>query len=283
MRMFAAKKVAKPDQVTFESKRPVSIGEYVILNYGKGKVLGLVERSSISSDALGNSIRNYEEAFESKQVAAENLRDKSYKGQVRILGYLDELKKCKAILPALPPEPGSEVYEASAEDLTTIFAPTGQQWIRIGTLLRNTAVDARVNVDKVVSRHLAVLAMTGMGKSNLVSLLAKEIARISGTMVVFDYHDDYSTLDLGSNNSNLMDARINPRLLSADKLAEVIEIQENASNQMHVLRVAFTEDVKQRKGDDFWDALINTSAAVGTSCWHSAPKSCGNRSRSRRP
>jgi hypothetical protein len=255
--------VAKPDQVTFESKRPVSIGEYVILNYGKGRVLGLVERSSISSDALGNSIRNYEEAYESKQVAAENIRDKSYKAYVRILGYLDELKKCKAILPALPPEPGIEVYEASAEDLTTIFAPSGPQWIRIGTLLRNTAVDARVNVDKVVSRHLAVLAMTGMGKSNLVSLLAKEIARIAGTMVVFDYHDDYSTLDMGSNNSNLMDARINPRLLSADKLAEVIEIQENASNQMHVLRVAFTEEVKQRKGDDFWDALINASAAVG--------------------
>src|SRR3712207_8747745 len=66
--------VTKPDQVTFESRRPVSIGEYVILNYGGDKVLGLVERSSISSDALGSSIRNYEEAFESKQVAAEKDR-----------------------------------------------------------------------------------------------------------------------------------------------------------------------------------------------------------------
>src|ERR671923_1136242 len=230
--------VTKPDQVTFESKRPVSIGEYVILNFGRDKVLGLVERSSISSDALGSSIRNYEEAFESKQVAAENQRDKSYKGHVRILGYLDELKKCKAILPALPPEPGTEVYEASAEDLTAIFAPSGPQWIRIGTLLRNTSVDARVNVNRVVSRHLAVLAMTGMGKSNLVSLLAKEIAKINGTMVIFDYHDDYSTLDMGSSNSNLIDARINPRFLTVDKLGDVIEIQENASNQMHVLRMA---------------------------------------------
>ena len=255
--------VAKPDEVTFESTRPVSIGEYVILNPAKGRLLGLVEKSFISSDALSSNIRNYEEACESRQVAAENLRDKSYKGQVRILGYLNELKKCKAILPELPPEPGTEIYEASPEDLAAIFAPTGPQWIRIGMLLRNASVDARVNVNKVVSRHLAVLAMTGMGKSNLVSLLAKEISKISGTMVIFDYHDDYSTLDMGSSNSNLMDARINPRLLSADKLAEVIEIQENASNQMHVLRVAFTEEVKQCKGDDFWDTLINASAAVG--------------------
>ena len=119
--------VSKPDQVTFESKRPVSIGEYVIMNYGRGKVLGLVERSSINSDALGNSIRNYDEAYESMQVAAENPRDKSYKGHVRILGYLDELKKCKAILPALPPEPGTEVFEALAADLAAIFAPSGSQ------------------------------------------------------------------------------------------------------------------------------------------------------------
>ncbi|MBD0300381.1 MAG: ATP-binding protein, partial [Nitrososphaera sp.] len=187
----------------------------------------------------------------------------SYKGHVRILGYVAELKKCKAILPALPPEPGTEVYEASVKDLTAIFAPSGQQWVMIGTLLRNTAVGARVDINKVVSRHLAVLAMTGMGKSNLVSLLAKEIARISGTMVIFDYHDDYSTLDMGSNNINLLDGRINPRLLSADKLAEVIEIQENASNQMHVLRLAFTEDVKHRKGEDFWDALIHAASEVG--------------------
>jgi DNA helicase HerA-like ATPase len=105
--------------------------------------------------------------------------------------------------------------------------------------------------------------MTGMGKSNLVSLLAKEIARINGTMVIFDYHDDYSTLDMGSNHINLLDGRINPRLLSADKLAEVVEIQENASNQMHVLRIAFTEEVKQHKGEDFWDALMNAASEVG--------------------
>ena len=66
--------ITKPDQVTFESKRPVSIGEYVILNYGGDKILGLVERSSIGSDALGSNISNYEEAFESKQVAPGSLR-----------------------------------------------------------------------------------------------------------------------------------------------------------------------------------------------------------------
>ena len=130
------------------------------------------------------------------------------------------------------------------------------------TLLRNTAVGARVDVDKVVSPPCSA-CHDWHGQEQSVSLLAKEIARISGTMVIFDYHDDYSTLDMGSNNINLLDGRINPRLLSADKLAEVVEIQENASNQMHVLRMAFTEEISQRKGEDFWDALINTASEVG--------------------
>jgi DNA helicase HerA-like ATPase len=252
----------RPDRVHFESKRPISIGEYVILNYGKGKVLGLIERSQVTSDALAASVRNYDEAYESRQVALENKRDKSYRAAVHILGYVEDLKQCKSVIPDLPPEPGTEVYEATSDDLGSIFSSTSAEWIRLGNLLRNPTVGVRVNTNKVVSRHLAVLAMTGMGKSNLVSLVAKELARINGTMVIFDYHDDYSTLDMGS-KSNLTDAKINPRFLNADKLAEVIEIHENASNQLHVLRTAFTEDVKSRSGDDFWDALQSAAAAVG--------------------
>ena len=252
---------ARPDQVTFESKRPVSIGEYVVLNYGDGPVLGLIERSSITSGALGEDIGNYDEALESMQVAAENKRDKSYKGMVRILGYLDSLKKGRAMIPAIPPEPGTQVHEASAKDLTAIFSPSSHGWINVGALLRNPDVEVGVNINKVVSRHLAVLAMTGMGKSNLVSLLTMEVSRISGTMVIFDYHEDYAHLHI--QNTNRMDARINPRFLSTEEFAEVIEIQKNASNQLHVLRTAFTDEVKKRKDDDFWNALVDAAAEVG--------------------
>jgi DNA helicase HerA-like ATPase len=53
-----------------------------------------------------------------------------------------------------------------------------------------------------------------------------------------------------------MDAKINPRLLNVDKFAEVIEIRESASNQMHVLHKAFTDEVKSKQADDFWETLI---------------------------
>jgi DNA helicase HerA-like ATPase len=249
----------RPDKVYFESRRPLSIGEYVVMDYGRGRVLGLIENSKVSSDALRNDIRNFDEAYESSQVAIENKRDKSYRGTVRILGYVEDLKKCKSIIPALPPEPGTAVHEASTGDLAAVFSTKGEEWVKIGTLLRNMDVEARINVDKIVSRHLAILAMTGMGKSNLVSLLAKELARIPGTVIIFDYHGDYSSLDI----PNLLqtDGRINPRFLSGDKFADVIEVKDNASNQRHVLRAAYTKDVTARQGDDFWDALSSAVAA----------------------
>ena len=61
-----------------------------------------------------------------------------------------------------------------------------------------------INLNKSVSRHVGILAMTGMGKSNLVTLLAKQIAKLDGTVIVFDYHNDYS--DLNIPKMNVIDA-----------------------------------------------------------------------------
>lgn len=207
---------SKPTEVTAQSSRPLAVGEYVIIDSQEGRILGLVERSVISSEALTN-VRNFDEAVESKEVAEINSRDKNYKVKIGVLGFLDSLQNGHAIIPALPPLPGTSILEATGEDLEKIFGPDGDEWIRIGALLRNPSIEARININKIVSRHLAILAMTGMGKSNLVSLLAKNVSSLKGTLVIFDYHNDYENLDVSK--MNYMLAKINPRLLPADKLA----------------------------------------------------------------
>jgi DNA helicase HerA-like ATPase len=249
---------SKPTEVTAQSSRPLSVGEYVIIDSQNGKILGLVEKSIISSDAL-TDVRNFDEAMESKEVAELNSRDKNYKVKIGILGYLDRLQKGHIILPAIPPLPGTDVLEATREDLGTIFAPSGAEWIRIGTLLRNVGIEAKININKIVSRHIGILAMTGMGKSNLVSLVAKQVGSLNGTLVIFDYHNDYENVDVS--RINYMTSKINPRLLPADKLAEVIELRESADKQQRVLRESFTESVKQAK--DFWTALEESVSSFG--------------------
>jgi DNA helicase HerA-like ATPase len=104
-----------------------------------------------------------------------------------------------------------------------------------------------------VSRHLGILAMTGMGKSNLVSLITKQIGKLKGTVIIFDYHNDYTSLNIP--RVNVIDAKINPRLLDSDQLSEVLEIRDGANVQQRVLRMAFTKNVKESK--EFWSKLEN--------------------------
>ena len=249
---------SKPTSVTAQTSRPLSVGEYVIVDSQDGKLLGLVERSFVQSAAL-TDIHNFDEAIESKEIADINSRDKSFTAKITILGNLPELQKSRVVLPAIPPIPGTSVLDATKDDLSTIFAPQKDEWAKVGTLLRNRQIETCVNLNKVVSRHLGILAMTGMGKSNLVSLLAKQIATLDGTLIIFDYHNDYSELHIP--RINIIDAKINPRLLDANTLGDVLEIRENADVQQRILRLAFTPDIKEAK--DFWDALDHSVAMIG--------------------
>ncbi len=254
--------VTNSGYVIFEGKEPIGLGEYVIItNKDKKKILGVVESCFIKSDAL-DDISNFQEALESKSVAEINKRDKSFKVNVKILGILDLLKQSKVILPEIPPLPGTEVYKADGNDLGEIFNPNGESWIKVGTLLRNSSVPAKININKLTTRHLGILAMTGMGKSNLVSLIAKSISEIPGTMVIFDYHDEYRFLE--GANINFVQAQINPRLLTAEKFAEVIEIRDNADIQNTILLKAFDDDdLKKKTEGNFWDFLEINIKEIG--------------------
>ena len=85
---------SKPTIVTGQTSRSLPIGEYVIINSKEGKIVGLVEKSVVSSAALGD-VKNYDETLESIEVAALNKRDKSHTAMIRILGFLESLQKAK--------------------------------------------------------------------------------------------------------------------------------------------------------------------------------------------
>ena len=248
---------SKPTLVTAITSRALSVGEYIKIGTEEGEILGLVEKSSVSSAAF-TDVRNFDEAAESTEIAELNKRDKTFIAHIGILGFLENLRKGKSIIPAIPPIPGTEIIPPSKQDLEEIFSPKNKGWVKIGNLLRNKTVDAKINLDKIVSRHLGILAMTGMGKSNLVSLVTKQISKLNGTVIIFDYHNDYTNLNIPK--INVIDAKINPRLLDADQLSDVLEIRESATVQQRVLRMAFTEGVKKSK--EFWKKLETEIAYI---------------------
>jgi len=244
---------AQPHKFAFLAKRGVKVGEYVVVEFPEGPVLGMVE-ASIARSSLINAVDNYFDALEGRRIALKNKRDKSYIAYVKTMGLLEDLKKGTVTIPSLAPEPGSEVKEADNSVLEEVFCRKGEQWSIVGTLLRNREVSVSVNIDKLASRHLAILAATGGGKSNLLALLAKKISKINGTMVIFDYHGEYVELDIPNVRHGI--AKINPRLMDPEELADLLDVSESSSVQRSVLSRALNEKVLNAK--DFWKALCES-------------------------
>ena len=63
---------SKPTSVTAITSRSLSVGEYIKISIDEGEILGLVERSSVSSAAF-TDVRNFHEAEESTEIADINI------------------------------------------------------------------------------------------------------------------------------------------------------------------------------------------------------------------
>ena len=81
---------SKPTSVTAITSRSLSVGEYIKISIDEGDVLGLVERSSVSSAAF-TDVKNFHEAEESTEIADINKRDKTFTAHIGILGFLENL------------------------------------------------------------------------------------------------------------------------------------------------------------------------------------------------
>lgn len=93
------------------------------------------------------------------------------------------------------PHPGDTLCMASSADLQRVYSPEGQPHIEIGTVHPTSEVRASVLVDRMLSRHFAVLGATGSGKSTTVALMLHRIidAAPEGHIVMLDPHGEYSS------------------------------------------------------------------------------------------
>lgn len=166
---------------------------------------------------------------------------------VRILGKVSLSGEKAEIVPHRVPVPnGNTVYRASSELLKAIYYG-GDGFIEVGNLLLREDVPIYLNADELVSRHFAVLAVTGAGKSNTVAVLISEmVEKLGGTVIVLDPHGDYVKLRLpntGREKVKLIEAKIMPEEMDSEELADLIEVASNATIQREFLAKAW-ETVK---------------------------------------
>ncbi|MGC1301960.1 MAG: ATP-binding protein [Caulobacteraceae bacterium] len=63
--------------------------------------------------------------------------------------------------------------------------------LRVGTLIGRGDVDVALSAKHIVSRHLAILAMTGGGKTVAARRIIRELIELKYPLVIFDPHGDY--------------------------------------------------------------------------------------------
>ncbi|OGR05846.1 MAG: DNA helicase [Deltaproteobacteria bacterium RIFOXYD12_FULL_50_9] len=95
------------------------------------------------------------------------------------------------------PTSGDQVHLVTNEDLRIVYGGyNAQSAIVIGNQSASEGLAAQLDMDKLISRHCAILGATGSGKSNAVSILVKAIAEKpfpSARVFMIDPHGEYAS------------------------------------------------------------------------------------------
>jgi uncharacterized protein len=173
--------------------------EFVIVDEavsGK-KVLGVVKDIVISNELLP------EEFGRDLRLADIVLKEGEYPvPMVKVLGVEtgDGLE-----IPRHGVKPGSTVDLAPDTLLDDILRQDGRVAAHIGTLSTRESVRVCLDVNELVSRHCAVLAMTGAGKSYTVGVLVEELMAKRGSVVVFDVHGEFKGMEFAGSDVAVYD------------------------------------------------------------------------------
>ena len=215
--------------VSFVSKEMPKMGEYVTLEYDNKIILGMIESLVRGSVALNNDIYDPETIERIKHIEGD---DYYIKGNVKILGDIDYLK-----IPRTPAPPGTEVKLASSEVLDKIFR--FKDGLKLGHLISNENVEVNLNINKMVSRHLAILAMTGAGKSNTVSVIIDGLLANNGCPLIFDMHSEFVGAEFPNGKVNKINPIINPLYLEFSEILQLANINGKSFVQERYFRKAF--------------------------------------------
>jgi DNA helicase HerA-like ATPase len=99
------------------------------------------------------------------------------------------------IVPKQVPRPATKVYPATNEFLKTFFSIEEDIGLEIGHLISQPDFKAQIDV-RGFNRHVAILGVTGCGKSNLTGVVLEELLARGGSIVVLDPHGDYSQMSV---------------------------------------------------------------------------------------
>ena len=191
-----------------------------------------------------------------------------------ILGATTEKNLSDMFPLTYPVKPASSVFHPPADAIRKLLigGRENERSIRIGSLLAREDVDVTLSAPRLVARHLAVLAMTGGGKTVAARRIIRELIHHGYPLLILDPHGDYIGLskvrDLLAKESPGSDIRLfYPELLmqtDGEALIEklISQMTDGMSEpQMDYLRSVFSRQ-KAAEGESALDYLEKLIATV---------------------
>lgn len=94
------------------------------------------------------------------------------------------------------PTIGDEAHLVTEQDLIRIYGrPDAPNFVRVGNLASTESIPALVDIDRLITRHCAVVGTTGAGKSTTVASLLASLSNPcrypSARIIVLDIHGEY--------------------------------------------------------------------------------------------
>ncbi len=186
-------------------KNMVKKGLFVYTKTAEGFLIGIIEKIALLneyfSDAL--TIKAYNENNPNILKGLFPSDDFEFAiAIVKALGIIefkDSAKKeiKKIIRMTYPAGPGDDVYLVD-EDILNLFLGFDSHGLHIGKV-KTSNFDAKININRLLHKHFAILSISGGGKSYLTSILIEELLERDdsyGTpaIILIDVHGEYSYL-----------------------------------------------------------------------------------------
>lgn len=154
-----------------------------------GRIVSVSRSNLLYNSGMGDSVNDLE-LMPGAKISGDSLF-----ARIELIGYKDPVSN-QIKIPRRPMEPGAKVMTVDYQFLSGFYEFSEQTSLHIGNLVGyergDNVVPVYLDVNKLVTEHLAVLAMTGAGKSYTVGrIIERLVAQFNGTVVVFDPHGEY--------------------------------------------------------------------------------------------
>lgn len=154
-----------------------------------GRITSIIRTNVLYNSEMGQSITDLE-LLPGAAVTGERLA-----ARLELIGYKDSTTG-QIKIPRRALDPGAKVETVDYQFLSSFYEFDEQTSLHIGNLVGyeygENIVPVYLDVNSLVTEHLAILAMTGSGKSYTIGRIIERVVTLNnGTVVVFDPHGEY--------------------------------------------------------------------------------------------